>query len=143
MIGYGKWRGFRMDGAWKARNFEVTGRFRQVGANFEALRDWTEGSCRAVGGGKPILREPPSARARWLCVGIWARRFLLPGNTDGIWVLCERIGKVWRFIRLWGYTATSRSGEVVVGRAGMRGKSKCRWGGVCAGVSFFAGKWGG
>ena len=40
-------RGFRMDGAWKARNFEVTGRFRQVGANFEAFERLDRG--RAAG----------------------------------------------------------------------------------------------
>lgn len=43
----GSGRGFRMDGAWKARNFEVTGRFRQVGANFEAFERLDRG--RAAG----------------------------------------------------------------------------------------------
>ena len=43
----GSGRGFRMDGAWNARNFEVTGRFRQVGANFEAFERLDRG--RAAG----------------------------------------------------------------------------------------------
>ncbi len=43
----GSGRGFRMDGAWKARNFEVTGRFRHVGANFEAFERLDRG--RAAG----------------------------------------------------------------------------------------------
>ncbi len=40
-------RGVRMDGAWAGRNFEVTGRFRQVGANFEAFERLDRG--RAAG----------------------------------------------------------------------------------------------
>ena len=41
----GSGRGFRMDGAWKARNFEVSGRFRQVGANFEAFERLDRGQA--------------------------------------------------------------------------------------------------
>ena len=43
----GSGRGVRMDGAWAGRNFEVTGRFRQVGANFEAFERLDRG--RAAG----------------------------------------------------------------------------------------------
>ena len=43
----GSGRGVRMDGAWTGRDFEVTGRFRQVGANFEAFERLDRG--RAAG----------------------------------------------------------------------------------------------
>lgn len=43
----GKGRAFRLDGTWASRNFEVAGRFRQVGSQFEAFERLDRG--RAAG----------------------------------------------------------------------------------------------
>ncbi len=88
----GSGRGVRMDGAWNARNFEVTGRFRQVGANFEAFERLDRG--RAAG--------------RWGWQADTVRTAQREGEVAVRWDLGKAFSVTGEYGQHWGVVRTDR-----------------------------------
>lgn len=99
----GSGRGVRMDGAWAGRNFEVTGRFRQVGANFEAFERLDRG--RAAG--------------RWGWQADTVRTAQREGEMAVRWDLGKAFSVTGEYGQHWGVVRTDRKSVGVYVPVGM------------------------